>query len=401
MADQKWRMPAGMDEWLPPAAWRLEQVRRRVLDVFHAWGFQYIEPPVVDYLDALLVGGGDDLDLQTLKVVDQRSGRLLGVRADMTAQAARVDAHSMVADGVLRLCYAGNLVFANPASSVDSRVPLKAGAEIFGTGSLNADAEVVALMVEVLAAAHIESPVVVLGHMGIYQALSAELGLPENLEKALFAAVQSKSETDIRELVSAGPLGDALVRLPTLMGPVQVLDEAEDVLMPLGGAAPVALQQLRALAQQVHNRCPDVLLRFDLSELAGYGYHNGPVFSAYQADIGQALARGGRYDGIGAEFGRSRPATGFDVSLKALVSAPEPVSSIWAPWLESSTQARHEKEQAQLMAAIAELRRQGEAVVAALAADEEPPAYCNRQLKRVDETWQVIDRHSPAGTDGP
>lgn len=386
MADQKWRMPAGMDEWLPPAAWRLEQVRRKALDVFYAWGFEYIETPVVDYLDALLVGGGDDLDLQTLKVVDQRSGRLLGVRADMTAQAARVDAHSMPTDGVRRLCYAGNLVFANPASLVDSRVPLKAGAEIFGSNSLTADAEVVALMVEVLAAAEIVDPVVVLGHMGIYQSLVAELELSANQEQALFAAVQSKSETDIRELVSESAVARALVRLPTLMGTREVLDAAAEVLNPLGGGACAALAQLSELADQLLARCPELSLRFDLAELAGYGYHNGPVFSAYQADIGQALARGGRYDGIGAEFGRARPATGFDVSLKALISNPEPARGIWVPWPED-TALQHE-----IAGEIAALRQRGEAVVVAIEADETAPEFCDRELCRTADGWQVAPR---------
>jgi ATP phosphoribosyltransferase regulatory subunit len=389
MSDQKWRMPAGVDEWLPPAAWRLEQVRRRVLDVFHAWGFQYIEPPIVDYLDALLVGGGDDLDLQTLKVVDQRSGRLLGVRADLTAQAVRVDAHSMPTDGVLRLCYAGNLVYANPVSSVDNRVPLKAGAEIFGSPSLAADAEVVALMVEVLAAVEIAAPVVVLGHMGIYHALTAQLTLTADQQEALFAAVQSKSETDIRALAPAGPLGDALVRLPTLMGGVNVLTEAEACLRPLGGDAIEALEQLQALADQVSARCPDIAVRFDLAELAGYGYHNGPVFSAYHGDHGQALARGGRYDGIGADFGRSRPATGFDVSLKALVSDPQPVSGIWVPFQEAATEA---SERAALNTAIRDLRRKGEAVVVAISAAEQPPEFCDRQPIRDADGWLTQGR---------
>jgi ATP phosphoribosyltransferase regulatory subunit len=387
MADQKWRMPAGMDEWLPPAAWRLEQIRRRVLDVFHSWGYEYIEPPVVEYLDALLVGAGDDLDLQTLKVVDQRSGRLLGVRADMTPQAVRVDAHSRPCEGVQRLCYAGNLVFANPASSVDPRSQLKAGAELFGSTSLTADAEVVALMIEVLTAAEVRAPVVVLGHMAIYHSLVGELGLDERSGQSLFAAVQSKAESDIRQLVPPGPIADCLVRLPTLMGAQEVIEQARECLASVGGAAVAALDQLAELAALVRVSCPEVTVRFDLAELAGYGYHNGPVFSAYRADLGQALARGGRYDGIGGEFGRSRPATGFDVSLKALVTDAQPVSGIWAPWAVDA-------QRKSLDATVRHLRDSGEAVVTAITAADQPPGFCTRQLTLDAGDWVIVDLSS-------
>ena len=172
MLNRNWRLPEGVEELLPPQAWALEQVRRRVVDVFHAWGFDYVEPPIIEYLDALLVGTGamgheTDLDLQTLKVVDQRSGRMLGVRADMTAQAVRIDAHSLAGsgDGVRRLCYAGPVVHANPAGALDSRVPIKAGAEIFGSRSLAADAEVLALLVEILDTAGVPEPVVVIAQV--------------------------------------------------------------------------------------------------------------------------------------------------------------------------------------------------------------------------------------------
>jgi ATP phosphoribosyltransferase regulatory subunit len=385
MADQKWRMPAGIDEWLPPGAWQLEQVRRRVLDVFRSWGYEYIEPPVVEYLDTLLVGAGDELDLQTLKVVDQRSGRLLGVRADMTAQAVRVDAHSRPLEGVARLCYAGNLVFANPASSVDTRSQLKAGAELFGSTSLNADAEVVALMIEVLAQAEVLNPVIVLGHMGIYQSLVAELDIGEPALTALFAAVQSKAETDIRELLPHGPITDALVALPALMGPVAILDEARALLGNTAEAIPAALSELEELASLVTSRAPQVSVRFDLSELAGYGYHNGPVFSAYHADRGQALARGGRYDGIGAEFGRPRPATGFDVSLTTLVTAVQPESGIWAPWVADDERELLEQQ-------IAQLRAAGEIVVVAIDAGDTAPEICRRELISDGASWSLRDR---------
>ena len=384
MVNRNWRLPAGVDELLPPAAWSLELVRRQVLDVFHTWGFEYVDPPIIEYLDALLVGSGDDMDLQTLKVVDQRSGRMLGVRADMTAQAVRIDAHSLPVEGVQRLCYAGNVVYANPAGALDTRVPLKAGAELFGTTDLTADAEVIALMLEVLHTVGIEEPVLVLGHMGIYQRLVEPLALDATSAAALFHAVQRKSESDIAALVEDESARERLTQLPTLMGERSILLRAHECLSSAGEGAVVALDHLATLADLVVARCPGVSLRFDLAELAGYGYHNGPVFSAYQANQGRALARGGRYDGIGAEFGRARPATGFDVSLKELVAQPVAVPAIWAPWVTGAAED-------ELYAAVQQLRRTGQTVVVALNADDSPPVRCDRLLVEQSDGWTVTD----------
>jgi ATP phosphoribosyltransferase regulatory subunit len=380
-----WRLPEGVDELLPPAAWQLEQIRRRVLDVFRAWGFEYVDPPVIEYLDALLVGTGTDMDLQTLKVVDQRTGRMLGVRADMTSQAARIDAHSLAGEGVQRLCYAGSVVHANPASALDTRVPLKAGAEIFGADGLAADAEVIALLVDVLRAAGIDAPVLVLGHMGIYQGLLSDIELEAEARAALFSAVQGKSETDIVELLGDHPRAAMAVRLPTLMGRRPVLDEARSALAGAPAAVTRAIDALENLADLVAARCPALELRFDIAELAGYGYHNGPVFSAYQADRGKALARGGRYDGIGAAFGRARPATGFDVSLKSLLtSIAETAGAVWVPAPDGDAGRRQA-----MLAEVERLRSIDEIVVCAVSEQEPPPARCDRTLIEVDGRWTV------------
>lgn len=382
MSNRNWRLPAGVGELLPPDAWALELTRRRVLDVFKAWGFEYIEPPVVEYLDALLVGAGDDMDLQTLKTLDQKSGRLLGVRADMTAQAVRVDAHSRPEPGVQRLCYAGNVVFANPVSTLDDRVPLKAGAELFGASTLTADAEVIALMLEVLASVGITDPILVLGHMGIYQHLVGQLNLSDPIAAELFEAVQGKAESDITRILTGSPQADLLARLPGLMGERSVLDEARTVLGGAGAEVAAAIDALDALADLVLEAAPGAELRFDLAELAGYGYHNGPVFSAYHAQVGRALARGGRYDGIGAAFGRARPATGFDVSLNELAGALEAdLSAIWAPWTDGADASRE--------AEIRRLRGKGEAVVVALTEDDERPGRCTRILINQGGDWVV------------
>ncbi|MCZ6657810.1 MAG: ATP phosphoribosyltransferase regulatory subunit [Gammaproteobacteria bacterium] len=392
MKQRNWRLPDGVDELLPPRARSLELVRRAVLDLFHGWGFDYVEPPLIEYLDALLVAGGADLDLQTLKVVDQRSGRMLGVRADMTSQAARIDAHRIDHDGVTRLCYAGTVVYANPLAFAESRVPVKAGAEIFGSDSLAADEEVVALMVEVLRTAGVQKPLLVLGHMGIYHALTADLELNPHDAQALFEAVQSKSENDIADLLNGDASADLLVSLPRLMGSIEIVEEARATL----ASAPVKVQQsidaLQDLGERVQKRCPEVALRFDLAELAGYGYHNGPVFAAFHGDHGRALARGGRYDGIGAAFGRGRPATGFDVNLKQLLDVDvDDVPGVWAPWAEGQASVG-------LMRRVAELREAGYRVVCALSADQQRPPSCDAALQLEDGQWVLFEKDDDRGS---
>ncbi len=384
-----WRLPRGVDELLPPTAWGLELLRRQVLDVFVSWGFEYVEPPVIEYLESLLVGSGEDLDLQTLKVVDQVSGRQLGVRADMTSQAVRIDAHSLVTDAVQRLCYAGPVVFANPQIAQASRVPFKAGAEIFGAQTLAADAEMVKLALETLAVAGVEHPVLLLGHMGIYralvQALIASGDLDADNEKRLFKCVQRKSQADIRELLKPSALSELMAVLPTQMtqveDPAALLPELRAQLQKLPGNALAAFDELQALAGMVNSETSTV--RVDVSELSGYGYHNGPVFAVYHPEHGRALAQGGRYDGVGEVFGRSRPATGFDVNLKNLIAADSQPVPVFAPWVPAA-------EQAELEAAVQSLRAAGERVSCGLSAQEQPPAGA-RLLVKSGRSWQVQD----------
>ena len=336
-----WRLPRGVDELLPPAAWRLELLRREVLDLFVSWGFEYLELPIIEYLDALLVGSGEDLDLQTLKVVDQVSGRQLGVRADMTSQAVRVDAHSRMLPGVQRLCYAGPVVFANPEIAHESRVPVKAGAEIFGAPSLAADAEMIQLMLETMSVAGVKEPVLLVGHMGIYRELVDALVAAGDLDAAdenrLFKRVQRKSDSDVAELLADTALAQVMVNLPRQMQEVsqtnQSLDPIRQALKGAPAKALEALDELESLVGMVFEACDCQSLRVDVAELSGYGYHNGPVFAVYHPTAGSALAQGGRYDGIGEVFGRARPATGFDVNLKNLVGAEisEAPSVVFAP----------------------------------------------------------------------
>ena len=385
-----WRLPKGVDELLPPAAWELETLRRRVLDLFASCGFEYIDPPVIEYLDALLVGGGEDLDLQTLKVVDQVSGKQLGVRSDMTSQAVRVDAHSRVRDGVQRLSYAGPVVFANPQIAQSSRVPFKAGAEIFGSDSLHADAEVVSLMLAAVEAAGIDAPVLLLGHMGIYLNLIDQIAAECEAQghqietKEIFQRIQRKSEADIVELLPDTPLANMLAGLPLLMGDRGVIERARNSLAGAPSGVAQALDQLAELAELIHQNHPSVSLRIDIAELSGYGYHNGPVFAVYHPEHGRALAQGGRYDGIGSEFGRARPATGFDMDLKALLSeSSEPGEVIFAPMVAAARRPS-------LNEFVADLRGQGLRVVQALSVDEAPPSDCRQQVQANNDSWQVV-----------
>jgi len=388
MNDNRWRLPHGVDDLLPPAAAALENLRRAVLDLFVVWGYEHVEPPLVEYLDSLLVGSGRDLDLQTLKAIDQQSGRMLGVRADMTSQAVRIDAHSRRLEGVQRLCYAGPVVHANPRGPLDSRIQFKAGAELFGSPSPSADAEVIGLMIEALRIAGVAAPVLLLGHMGVFRALVAGTSLPPQVARQLFEAVQRKSETDIAELVAASDVSPMLVELPAMMGDDSILATARSRWKNAPQGVYTALDELEAVAAKVRSEAPGISIRFDLSELSGYGYHNGPVFAAYQSDQGAPLAQGGRYDGIGAHFGHGRPATGFDLNLLRLLDRANETGrgdAIWVPFSEGLDLARDKR--------IRELRQAGEVVIQALDKSDAPPPRCVRELVKNSEGWVLRGRH--------
>lgn len=385
MNDNKWRLPHGVDELLPPKAGALERLRRSVLDLFKTWGYEHIEPPLIEYLDSLLVGSGQDLDLQTLKVIDQQSGRMLGVRADMTSQAVRIDSHSRRSEGIQRFCYAGPVVHANPRGALDARIQFKAGAELFGSPAPTADAEVVTLMLAALAVTGVTKPVLLLGHMGVFRALVEPLQLPDASARQLFDAVQRKSETDIGDLVRELGVPEVLIQLPAMMGDVSLLATARRTFASAPTAVLAALGELADVAGRVATSNPEVEIRFDLAELSGYGYHNGPVFAAYQKDQGAPVAQGGRYDGVGAHFGRARPATGFDMNLHRLVVEEEPGEAVWVAWSERVDTA--------LMQRIKTLRAEGHVVVQALGQTETAPSRCVRELVRSGDDWVLRNRH--------
>ncbi len=316
----RWLLPDGVDEILPPEAERLELTRRRLLDHFVGWGYDYVIPPMIEFLESLLTGTGSDLDLKTFKLTDQLSGRMLGIRADITPQVARMDAHSLPVEGVQRLCYAGTVLHTRPDHMLASRAPIKVGAELFGDTGTSGDLEIVSLMLDSLLQYSLPSLNLELGDVGIFRLLQQKAGLEPTEEQRLFDLIQQKSAdlgTALLALEVPSNLSDQLVQLPTLTGDESVLQRAGQVFADF----PAVLERLkntRKLAAAIQERFPAVNIHFDLSELRGFAYHTGLVFACYDQS-GLLLARGGRYDHVGEVFGRARGATGFDVDVKTLV----------------------------------------------------------------------------------
>jgi ATP phosphoribosyltransferase regulatory subunit len=386
----RWLLPEGIDEALPAEAERLEAYRRRLIDLYHAWGYELVMPPFIDYLDSLLTGTGHDLDLKTFKLTDQLSGRLLGLRADMTPQVARIDAHRLRPQGANRLCYLGTVLHTRPDGFASTRAPLQVGAELYGHAGPDSDLEIIRLTLETLRVCGIESVYMDLGHVGIYRALIDQAGLSAEQQSELFDMLQRKALPEIEAYVDSLGLGadlESMLRaLAELNGGDEALDRARHVLEPAGEPVREALEYLAALAGEVRRHYPEVSLHFDLAELRGYHYHTGLLFAAYVPGEGQEIARGGRYDEIGAVFGHARPATGFSTDLKTLVrlsAEPWQTSSrgIWAP----------AGGDAALEAEVARLRAAGERVIQALAGEQGDPRErgCDRRLVKQEGAWRV------------
>ena len=319
---RSWILPEFIEDVLPAEAERIEALRRVVLDHFRSNGYRLVQPPLVEHLDSLLTGTGRDLELQTFKVVDPASGRLVGVRADITPQVARIDAHVLNEPGVTRLCYAGSVLRTAPSLPGESREVVQVGAELFGEPGIDGDREVVALLLSSLAAAGARGLHLDLGHVGVYRSLVNGAGVANSGEDAdLFAAIASKDVPAVREIVAKLPAAwrDALTALPTMYGPAQeVLRQARADLPD----TPAIANSLTALSALADSAVPAVeALHIDLADLRGYHYHNGAIFSVFTAGVTTAVGHGGRYDGIGKAFGRSRPATGFTLYLRQLADA--------------------------------------------------------------------------------
>jgi ATP phosphoribosyltransferase regulatory subunit len=312
-----------MDEWLPPESWRQEALRRELLDLYRKRGYELILTPLVEHLDALLTGAGSDLEQQTFKLIDPASGRLLGLRADMTPQAARIAARRYADRKVVRLCYLGTVLRTRPDSPGGARAPRQVGCELFGEAGVEADIEILQLMLETLKRAAVPDVHLDLGHVGIYRAIAARLELAADDEAALFGILQRKSQPDLAEFGRArrraGKPLDALAQLMDLNGDVTVLKRAGATLSKMGAAVEQCLETLGQTMRALKRKFPRVPVHVDLAELRGYRYQTGMVFAAFAPGHGRELARGGRYDGVGREFGAPRPATGFSADLNELL----------------------------------------------------------------------------------
>jgi ATP phosphoribosyltransferase regulatory subunit len=388
--NDRWLLPEGIVELLPAQAQQLEQLRRRLLDTFNGWGYELVMPPLIEYLESLQVGTGNDLDLQTFKLTDQLTGRLMGVRADMTPQVARIDAHVLKRDLPTRLCYIGPVLHTRPSGFARARAPLQVGAELYGHAGIESDVEILRLMVETLKQAGVDNIHIDLGHVGIYRELVKEAGLSAEQEVTLFEALQRKAKPEIDACLAQWsvkqPLRRQLAGLVDLNGDRSVLERAREVFGNAGAGVQAALENLTRIAETAARHIGDLPLYFDLAELRGYRYQTGVVFAAFVPGHGQEIARGGRYDDIGKAFGRARPATGFSSDLKTLVALsqnhPPTPAGIFAPAVEDAA----------LDAKIAQLRAQGERVVAMLPGQtgEAADFGCDRRLAQGDTGWDVM-----------
>ncbi|HET8882276.1 MAG TPA: ATP phosphoribosyltransferase regulatory subunit [Solimonas sp.] len=320
---KKWMLPAGVEEALPPVSWQIEDLRRKLLDHYRKSGYELVHPPLIEHLDALLTGTAQDIEQQIFKLTDPDSGRLLGLRADMTPQAARIAARHYRDQAIVRLCYLGTVLRSQAGSLGGPRSPRQVGCEIFGEAGIAADLEILRVMLKTLKLSGVKSVHLDLGHVGIYRATIGKLGLNADDEAALFDIVQRKSHPDLREFVQARGLkpraAKAIADLLDLNGGIDVLERAREVLKGAGDEIAAALKLLAKIVAELRAEMPKLPIHLDLAELRGYRYHTGIVFAAFVPGHGREIARGGRYDGVGHDFGAARPATGFSADLNELL----------------------------------------------------------------------------------
>jgi len=379
-----WLLPEGFADVLPAEARRIEELRRELLDLYRTYGFELVAPPLVEYIDSLLSGTGSDLNLRTCKLVDQLSGRTLGVRADMTPQVTRIDAHLLNRAGVTRLCYCGNVLHARPADLLSSRELLQIGAEIYGHAGFEADLEIVRLVLESVEIAGVREPRLDLCHPGVLRAVLDSDPAAAPQAEAIITLLREKDVPGLAELAHGldGLRGDtlrALLALPSLYGAADVLEQARQALPALPGVA-AALDGLQSLIDAL----PHVAISVDLADVGGYGYHSGVTFALYAEGWHDALVRGGRYDNVSRAFGRARPATGFSLDLRKLAAGLPPAErarAVRAPWGQDAA----------LTEAVRGLRRAGEIVVQVLPGHEhdQDEFICDRELALQDGAWTV------------
>ncbi|MCX7189968.1 MAG: ATP phosphoribosyltransferase regulatory subunit [Methylotenera sp.] len=381
---RNWLLPEYIEDVLPAEAARIECLRRTLLDLFRVHGYQYVIPPMLEYMESLITGVGHDLDLATFKVVDQLTGRLMGVRADMTPQVARIDAHLLNHQGITRLCYAGSVLRTKPDGLALTREPVQLGAELYGHAGVASDIEIQRLLIKALQAVGISQLHIDFSHVNIFGSLIEASAIPAQLEQDLYVALQSKDQSSLTVLSQHldKTTREALLRLTELNGDKTILLKAAK-LLPAIPAIQEALVSLTQVSNALNDL--DVTVSFDLSELRGYHYHSGIVFATYAQGYKGPLALGGRYDEVGQAFGRARPATGFSLDLRGLVTAMSPAKSamaIFAPENDDQT----------LSVKIDSLRAEGHIVIQELAGFESnlEELNCDRKLAHYNSGWHVV-----------
>lgn len=391
MSGNKWLLPEGIEEVLPPQAAELDRLCRRIIDQFSSWGYELVIPPLIEYLDTLFTGTDEDLELQTFKVIDQLNGKLMGIRADTTPQVARIEVHNLKRNRPSRLCYIGTALHTLPGGPGGARSLLQVGAELYGHKGCESDAEILALMLRTLQLAGLQDVHVDIGHVGILQGLIKPLGLPPERENEIYGCVHRKAADELRELLAewdiAGDCDTALLKLMEMEGDATILDEVSAVLRPCSEELCGYVDDLRNIVELTARQVKNAPLFFDVTESQGYHYHTGITFAAYVPGESHGIAFGGRYDEIGQAFGQPCPATGFSADankLYQLASASEPrKKSISAPTSEIPG----------LYDLVEQLRKQGETVICNLPGQAGGPADmgCDREIVMERGRWIVRD----------
>ncbi len=385
-----WILPEGIEEILPPQARQLDSMSRQLLDLFYSWGYELVMPPFIEYLESLLKGSATDLDLQTFKITDQMTGRMMGIRADLTPQVARIDSFHLSNSKISRLCYLGTVLHTKVNGLTGSRSPMQLGVELYGHQGIESDIEMIQLMIESLTFAGIKSLYLDIGHVGIYRELVKQAELTNDQETELFDILNRKSKPELSILLDSWSLDKNITNMFThlidLNGGIDVIEKAKTVLSKASKAVLDAITNFESIVKHVQKLIPEVTVHCDLAELRGYHYHTGVVFSALVAGQGDAIAWGGRYDNIAAAFNNPRPATGFSTDLKKLLSiaklSPNTINGILAPYDITDTTLQKE---------IKSLRSAGECVITLLPNQKSTAndLLCDRVLVKQKGSWQI------------
>ena len=391
-----WLLPDGITESLPEDAKKQEALRRQLLDLYATWGYRLVMPPLVEYLESLRAGMGTQLDLQTFKLTDQLNGRMMGVRADITPQVARIDAHKLskgdAKAAVNRLCYIGTVLRTRSVQQGGSRSPVQVGAEIFGHAGVESDYEIISLMLETLHNVKIKDFILDMGHIGVANGVAEHVGLTKSQQVDYFDMLARKSIPEIKAWLVTENIdavnSEMLMELPFLNGSTEIIEAAQVKLKPAGAKVQAALTHLQKITKIVAANFPELVLNIDLAEMRGYSYHTGITYAVYLPGCGDAIANGGRYDGIGEAFGNNRPAIGFSADLSVLAAhidgqdlASSANNSIMAP----------AKTDQKLNDLINDLRADGEVVIRQLEGQSQANSVeCDRKIEKLGDDWIVV-----------